>query len=84
MVLARSIERWQDERSMRKTREQVSAWIESLGLPSLKQLEGGAHLTDEQMPALRHVSDVLQNGRCTDPTCPLRNQVVPEFIQRVA
>ncbi len=83
MVLERIFAHRQDERDERRARAQVSAWMKELGLPSLEELDL-IPVEDSQQPALRHVTDVLLNFRCTDPDCPWRNDEIPDFIRRVA
>ena len=91
MVLAHKIDEWlEKDKAREKSREEelhkrvralVDEWLAKYGLPPTGEVEKRG-LTETQLPAARHVVDVVANGKCTDPDCPYRNDDVPDFIRK--
>ena len=95
MVLGYKIEEWleKDDAERRRREElwpwvegQLNEWLAKYGLPEVETLKhtNTKALSESQLAGLRHVIDVVENGRCTDPRCPYKNDGVPEFISASA
>ena len=94
MVLAHKIDEWlakdeEREKSREEERRQraqavVDTWLAKYGLPTLDEVtrKGSDAFTPDQLPAARHIVDVMTNKHCTDPNCPFRDDEVPDFIKK--